>query len=152
MNGHGNTVTLGPGGDWIEIDFIEYEVGKLGWSSDAPPFVNGKKRKDTGDRAIMVPRTTSGVVNSWNVHGLEYTPDYLQVWRLNSKGWKKIGTKVNFKSGRTFNETTVPKSARTFGYWYIGNLWLTQFSRFVDADQMQDTKFLVDYFRYYPRK
>ena len=97
------------GKGWLEIDMIEFEnfsTTNTYWSSDAParvpsPNPNGKLIKVNDaegiklgyKKAVMIPKVTSGFA-SWQTHGLEYTPTYLQMWKITNKGWSKQGKKL----------------------------------------------------------
>lgn len=167
--------TDGKGDSWMEIDIMEFSTwSKTGtdWSSDAPAYlwVDSLQRKVKVNRglgpsfgwkkAIMIDGKKDkykGEVlgkhdfDKWQTWGMEYHPDYLQMWKKDENGWVRVGNKITF----TNNEMppslrTIPEKAAKPLYWYIGNLFLPQGKTEIQEDQITNSTFEVDWFHYHP--
>jgi hypothetical protein len=156
---------------WIEIDFMEWENGENGWSSDAPARLKdskGVKRKvitkgKDAEKGIMAKGPFQTYTPIWQTIGLEYTPEYLKLWQWNSGKWNHIGERIvqfveedltNPESKYTLN--TIGKNARKPAFWYLGNIVaryvLEKVEDGTNTHTMNDLSVDFDFFRYYRHK
>ncbi|WP_109830913.1 LamG domain-containing protein [Reichenbachiella versicolor] len=169
--------TTGENSNWMEIDIMEFSTWskvKTDWSSDAPCYlwvdslnkkvkvnikpgpsfgwkkaimIDGKKDKYKGE---IIGR--SGF-DQWQTWGMEYHPEYLQMWYLDSEEWVKVGHRINFSENDVAPSLrTVPNKARKPLYWYLGNLFLPQGKTPIQEEQITNSTFEVDWFHYHPLK
>lgn len=169
--------TYEKGMSWMEIDIMEFNTWKAKgteWNADAPAYiwvdslqakvkVNQPKGKAFGWKKAMM---TDGVkdkykgkvigkydFDKWQVLGMEYHPEYLQLWQIDGDEWVKIGHKVFFTDNDvTPSLRTVPKKAIKPLYWYIGNLFLPHGKKAITEDDITEATLEVDWFRFYPIK
>lgn len=155
----------GYGRGWLEIDFVEFEnfsSNSTHWSADAParlfvPSINKTVKVNDADgralgfkKAVMVEKVDSGF-SDWQVWGLEYHPDYIQMWKKTGNRWDKKGEIVHFVNNiNDATKTTIPKAARQEMFWYLGNLYLPQGRTPIREDQITNSTLQVDWFRFYP--
>ncbi|WP_111708271.1 LamG domain-containing protein [Lutibacter citreus] len=169
--------TSGKGDSWMEIDIMEFSTHSkvsTDWSSDSPAYiwvdslsqrvkVNVKPGPSFGwNKAIMIDGKTDkykGEVigtkghDKWQILGMEYNPDYLQMWKKDGEQWVKIGNKVTFtNNGEIPSLRTVPKKAVKPLYWYIGNLFMPHGKTEIQEDQITNSTLEVDWFHFYPLK
>lgn len=167
--------TRGDGESWMEIDILEFVTHSptsTFWGSDAPAYiwddslgkrvkVNDPDGRSLGwEKAIMFDGTHdrhNGEVigtkghGEWQTWGMEYHPDYLQMWKLEGDQWVKVGNTVTFTDDSvTPTERTVPKKAVKPLYWYLGNLFLPHGRTEIQEDQITNSTFEIDWFRYHP--
>lgn len=175
----GNKVpgTYEKGKSWMEIDLLEFSTGggeHTDWSSDAPAYIwvdslQKKVKVNVGEgpkfgwkKAIMIDGKKDAykgeVIGAkghgeWQTVGMEYHPDYLQMWKLDGEQWVKIGNKV------VFTDNTIPPSLRTVPkkavkplYWYVGSLFFTYGKTPIKEEQITNSSFQVDWFHYHPLK
>lgn len=141
----GETGKLAPveGNDWMELDWMEYFSWSNPpcWNSDAPPNLDGVREKEL--RSIMLDNGIKTVFGQWETIGLEYHPDYMQVWEFVDGSWKKLGRRVN--AGDVQSATTMKRSCMQNMYWIISNVYFYH-SNGVDGDSWLH----VDFFHFYP--
>ncbi len=169
--------TYEKGKSWMEIDIMEFSTWKQNgtdWNADAPAYiwvdslqkkvkVNQPKGKAFGWKKAMMTDgkkdTYKDVVigstgfDKWQTLGMEYHPDYLQLWQIDGDTWVKIGHKV------TFTENDVPPSLRTVPkkavkplYWYIGNLFMPHGKTKITEEQITNSTLELDWFHYHSLK
>ncbi|WP_158968006.1 hypothetical protein [Paraglaciecola sp. L3A3] len=146
----------------LEIDLMEFGnwPTPTHWSTDAPAFFDGKRIVATGsanesdidfdgDKAVMLgaPNETRINHSDWTTLGMEYTPEYLQLWEQVNGQWYKIGDTVFFTDKNT--QTSINKLHRNKCYWLLSNLFIEFGNKPRDRS---DTSLDVDYFRFYPIK
>ncbi|WP_366182547.1 hypothetical protein [Flavobacterium ovatum] len=175
----GNKVpgTNGNGDSWMEIDVMEFSTGgeeATDWSTDAPCYIwndSLKKRIKVNDpigrdfgwkKAIMIDGhkdSYKGEVigikgfDQWQTLGMEYHPDYMQMWMLDGNQWVEIGNKVTFTTDDTPPTLrTVPKYAVKPLYWYLGTLFFTYGKTAIREDQITNSSCEVDWFHFHPMK
>jgi hypothetical protein len=156
---------------WTEIDFMEWENGANGWSSDAPSrFVDSKgvKRKvitkgKGAEKAIMTkgPFKTHDPV--WQTIGLEYTPEYFKLWEWKNGKWVHLGKRIvhfvddsEVSSEVNYTISTIGKKARQPVFWILGNIVagfvLKKIDEGTNKHTMNDLSVDFDFFRYYRHK
>ncbi|MDO6801341.1 hypothetical protein Q4595_02655 [Wenyingzhuangia sp. 1_MG-2023] len=168
--------TYEKGMSWMEIDIMEFSTWKASgtdWNADAPAYiwvdsiqkrakVNKLGKKFGWKKAMMTDgkkdKYKGKVIGShsfdeWQTLGMEYHPEYLQLWQIDNGEWVKIGHRVVFTNNDVKPSLrTVPKKAVKPLYWYIGNLFMPQGKTKVTEDQITDCTFLVDWFHFYKLK
>lgn len=154
---------LKTGGNWLEIDMMEFEnTPTARWSSDAPARlkvselkksvkvndVNG--RKLGYEKAVMIKKVTEGF-HEWKRLGLEYHPEYLQLWEVKDHEWLKLGRRIIFDNKKP-TIGSIPKACATPMFWYIGNLFNPYKNQKFVEEEVTNSTLEVDYFRFYPIK
>ena len=153
---------------WIEIDLMEWENGENGWSSDAPArFTDSKgiKRKVItkgagAEKAIMKKEVVQSYQPVWQTIGLEYTPDYLKLWKWDEDDWVCYGERVvRFVDDDMVNPeikysiNSIGKKARKPCFWLLGNIVAGYINERVEKgtnmQTMDDMSVDFDFFRYY---
>lgn len=174
-----NTVpnTSGKGDSWMEIDIMEFSTWSkvsTDWSSDAPCYIwvdslqkKVKVNRDEGPtfgwkKAIMIDGKKDAYKGKvmgkdghgkWQTWGMEYHPEYLQMWLLDGDKWVKVGNLVKFSDNETMPSLrSVPKKAVKPLYWYIGNLYMPHGKTEIQEAQITNSTFEVDWFRFHPIK
>lgn len=151
----------GKGAYTMEIDLMEFSNWPhTHWSTDAPVFYNKKRIVATsskaesdpdfdGDKAILIdpPNSARTDFDQWSILGMEYTPDYLQMWEQKNGEWQKVGRTVYFSDENT--KGSIKKRHRNELYWIMSNLFIEFGGKKKDRS---DTRLDIDYFRYYPMK
>ena len=172
-----NTVpgTNGPGDSWMEIDIMEFSTWPktyTNWNSDAPAYIwvdsLNKKVKvniEPGpsfgwEKAVMIDGIKdeyNGEVigrsghDQWQVWGMEYHHDYLQMWKKDGEDWVKVGNTIVFTEDEIIpSSKTVPRKAVKPLYWYIGNLFLPHGNTEIQEEQISNSTFEVDWFHFHP--
>ncbi|WP_111708278.1 LamG domain-containing protein [Lutibacter citreus] len=124
-----------PDKNWTEIDLVEVTNatidGKFGAATqaDAPCRINGKKINDAsvngslGEKAIMKSFYNDDIDGEFHTYGLEYTPGFIQVWRVINDEWIKLGNQVIFDDKEKGTINSIPEECRSEMFWYLGNLW-----------------------------
>lgn len=153
-------------GNWLELDFMEWYTPKNGWASHTVArFVDetGKSRLvSTADneKARMTEFQTEDYTQ-WATVGMEYTPDYIKMWRWVDGKWTPIeGNVVKFvdidksNPAASYTLTTIGRDSATPTFWIIGNV-VSRFlyNKIKDGTtkyRMDDMRADFDYFRYYP--
>lgn len=156
---------------WTEIDFMEWENGANGWSSDAPARLKdskGVKRKvitkgKGAEKAIMTKGPFQTYEPVWQTIGLEYTPEYLKLWQWKNGKWVHMGNsvvrfveedKANPESKYTIS--TIGKNARKPAFWLLGNIVaryvLAKVKDGSNTHTINDLSVDFDFFRYYRHK
>ncbi|MDV7185896.1 hypothetical protein R3X25_01280 [Lutibacter sp. TH_r2] len=156
---------------WTEIDFMEWENGANGWSSDAPARLKdskGVKRKvitkgKGAEKAIMTKGPFQTYDPVWQTIGLEYTPEYLKLWKWTNGEWVHMGNRVvrfveedetNPESKYTIS--TIGKNARKPAFWILGNIVarhvLAKVENGTNTHTINDMALDFDFFRYYRHK
>jgi len=168
--------TVGENSNWMEIDIVEFDswsTTMTEWSADAPAYlwvdslqqkvkVNHGRGPGFGwKKAIMFDGKTDkykgevlggGNYDQWQTWGIEYHPEYLQMWLLDKGTWVKVGHTVIF----TENDIkptlrSVPKQAVKPLYWLIGNLYMPQNTNVpIKEEQITNSTLEVDWFHFYP--
>lgn len=168
--------TIGEGSNWMEIDIVEFNswsTTMTEWSADAPAYlwVDSLKQKvkvNTGrgpgfgwKKAVMfdgVNDKYKGQIlggdgfDEWQTWGLEYHPEYLQMWKKDGDTWVKVGHTVIF-TDNDIKPTlrTVPRQALCPLYWYIGNLYMPQNTdKPIREEEITNSTLQVDWFHFYP--
>jgi hypothetical protein len=166
--------TKGKGDSWMEIDIMEFSTfpkTKTYWNSDAPAYiwvdsleqrvkVNLGRGPEFGwKKAVMIDGVKDkyngeviGTKNhdKWQTWGMEYHPDYLQMWEKEYGKWVVVGNRVHFTNDDiTPSLRTVPKKAVKPLYWYIGNLFLPHGSTEIQEDEISNASLEVDWFHFY---
>lgn len=153
---------------WTEIDFMEWENGANGWSSDAPSRLldsKGKKRKVVthgkgAEKAIMTKGPFKTYAPVWQTLGLEYTPEYIKLWQWENGNWKHIGKRVvtfveddEVTPENNYTINTIGKKARKPVFWVLGNIVaryiLAKVEDGTTKHTMSDLSVDFDFFRYY---
>jgi hypothetical protein len=131
------------GNDWMELDWMEYHSWSAPpcWNSDAPPNLDGVREKEL--RSIMLDNEIKTEFGQWETIGLEYHPDYMQVWEFVNGNWKTLGRKV--VAGDEQSKTVMKRSCMQNMYWIISNVYFYH-SQGVDGDSWLH----VDFFHFYP--
>lgn len=161
----------------MEIDIMEFSTGSgeaTDWSSDAPSYIwndSLNKRVKVNDpngkafgwkKAIMIDGlkdSYKGEVigakghDKWQTLGMEYHPDYIQMWKLDGNQWVKFGNTVSFSDDDKIPTLrTVPKKAVKPLYWYIGSLFLSFGKPDISEEQITNSTFEVDWFHFHSLK
>jgi hypothetical protein len=156
---------------WTEIDFMEWENGANGWSSDAPARLKdskGVKRKVVtkgkgAEKAIMTKGPFQTYDPVWQTIGLEYTPEYLKLWKWTNGEWIHMGNRVVkfVEEDKAIPESkytlhTIGKNARKPAFWLLGNIVaryvLAKVENGTNTHTMNDLSVDFDFFRYYRHK
>ncbi|MFR9651979.1 MAG: hypothetical protein SNG35_08165 [Rikenellaceae bacterium] len=156
-------------GNWLEIDFVEWETGENTWSCDAPArFVDSKgkmrkveTRKGPNLEKCIVYDGEDRDHEQWCTVGLEYTNDRLQLWEWDGKSWKNISNRMvsvvdeDPSSPETsYTISTLGRSAVRPMFWLLGNVVSRYLYPKIDDGtstySSADASFDFDYFRYYP--
>lgn len=151
-------------GGWLEFDMVEFETHRphAVWSADAPARVyapslnklvkvNDANGKALGyKKAVMIEKVSSGF-SDWQIWGLEYHPDYLQMWKKEGKVWTKQGRLIKFNNQKP-SLNSIPKSCRKPMFWYLGNLYLPHGKIPIKKSEITDSTLEVDWFRFHPFK
>lgn len=128
--------------DWVEIDFMEYiEQWPSYWHTQLIPRMNNVTEPVSG-RPLLYTRNTN--FGSWTTLGLEYHPDYLQLWELVNGTWTKKGTKI-WTSGYENTTSKLHYKCRSAVYWILSNKY-----HYPGGWYQGDSWMHVDYFYYYP--
>lgn len=155
-------------GNWLELDFMEWYTPSNGWAAHTVArFVdkNGKSRMVSSKDNEKARMTEAQIeeYSEWATIGLEYTPDYLKMWRWVDGKWSEMeGNVVRFvdidpsNPAASYTLTTIGRDSATPTFWIIGNV----VSRFLYAKikdgsvvhTMEDMRADFDMFRYYPHK
>ncbi|MEH0152711.1 hypothetical protein V6R21_01120 [Limibacter armeniacum] len=156
--------------NWLEIDFMEWENGANGWSSDAPARLvdsKGVKRKvvthGQGAEKGIMKGVTQKYDSEWQTIGLEYAPEHLKLWQWADGKWTHIGDRVvafveedtaNPESSYTLN--TIGDKARQPSFWVLGNIIARYIQKRIDegtnTHTINDLALDFDFFRYYRHK
>lgn len=157
-----------PADAWTEIDFVEWENGPNGWSSDAPARFRDsdnvvRKVITSGpdaEKASMHKGPIQEYSSDWQTVGLEYSPDHLKLWKWDSDQWSHFGERVvdfvpddPVTPENSFTLNTIADSARSPQFWILGSVvgdWIVD--RIVNGTnnhEIHDMAFDVDFFRYY---
>lgn len=143
--------SFNPNGKFTEIDFVEYWYQPI-WHTQTIAWKDGKvdKIQRLRDNNKDFPNGT------WQVNGLEYHPNYLQLWKKNGNKWVKDGKRVpiNKKSNTDYR---LNKYFAKAGYWILSNKYHFEDTKrlFNGNPPLEDFKFEdswlhIDYFRFYP--
>ncbi|RED97031.1 putative secreted protein (Por secretion system target) [Marinoscillum furvescens DSM 4134] len=128
--------------DWVEIDFMEYiEQWPSFWHTQLIPRLNNVTEPVSG-RPLLYTRDTN--FGSWTTLGLEYHPDYFQLWELTNGTWTKKGTKI-YTSGYENTTSKIHYKCRSQVYWILSNKY-----HYAGGWYQGDSWMHVDYFYYYP--
>jgi len=143
----------------IEIDFVEYWHHPI-WHSQTIAWDREDPKNVIHPNQNLRPKNTDfpTVATGWQVHGLEYHPDYLQLWQKQGRGWKPVGRMIPINS-----EATTPDSLNEAhaspGYWILSNKnhWSSVVKFYKGNPNLEEFRFEnsalhVDYFRYHPLK
>ncbi len=145
----------------IEIDMVEFwnnpiwHAQTIGWDRNIPVTRNILTQKlRPGQNDFPTLET------SWREHGLEYTPEYLQLWQKVDGTWTQSGNRVVFNSHPNTSTSLNHAHARP-GYWIISNkdhfdeirnsYPFSQNPDFSGFD-FTDSALELDYFRWFPLK
>lgn len=179
-NSKGESVpgTVGKNSNWMEIDIVEFNswsTTMTEWSADAPAYIwvdslNQKVKVNSGrgpgfgwKKAIMFDGHSDkykGEVlggdnfNEWQVWGMEFHPEYLQMWKKDNDIWVKVGHTIIF-TDKDIKPTirTVPRHTVHPLYWYLGNLYMPQNKKIpIREEQITNSTLEVDWFHFYPLK
>ncbi|NIJ45931.1 hypothetical protein FHR24_002402 [Wenyingzhuangia heitensis] len=153
---------------WTEIDFMEWENGANGWSSDAPARLTDSYRKTRkvvtkgkdAEKAIMTKGPFKTYAPEWQTLGLEYTPEYIKLWQWKNGKWEHIGERVvHFVEEdvttpeKKYTLSTIGKNARQPTFWVLGNIVAGYILKKVEegttTHTMNDLATDFDFFRYY---
>lgn len=143
----------------VEIDFVEYWHQPL-WHSQTIAWDRSRPKgtKPLDQKLRPTNKDFATTKTGWQVHGLEYHPDHLQLWQKVQGRWQPIGRRVPITDQPTSHDS-LNEAYATPGYWILSNKQHWEIvsrvykgkpdrSRFRFADSSLD----VDYFRYYPLK
>lgn len=153
--------------DQIELDFIEFFQWRdetILWHSQAIEWVSTPKgRRQT---RFQHNQWSGDFLDSyWNTHGLEYHPEYIQLWEFDeaSSRWTKRGSAVTISPAKTDQQRfNINKESAHEGHWIISNYdyfnktnehWGKLFGRPISSDDNfleSDSSLKVDHFRFYP--
>ena len=155
---------------WLEIDLMEWETAKHGWSSDAPARLvdsTGEVRKVVTkgpglEKAIMKDEVAIAD-DGWQTVGLEYTPEYLKLWQWKNGEWGNYSDReVNFVEHdlqtpeSRYTISTIGRKAAQPCFWVLGNVVSPYLLPRIEAgtvtQTMRDMSFDIDFFRYYRHK
>lgn len=106
----------------LEIDLIEiwndpvWHCQTIAWDRSKPMPPNKVPTQILRERKNDFPSHSNG----WQEHGLEYTPEYLQLWQKVGGKWKAIGERVEIRKGEN-SKSAVNKEHATPGYWILSN-------------------------------
>ena len=131
------------GKDWMELDWMEYHSWSSVscWNSDAPPNIEGERYKDL--RSVMLDNDIKTEFGIWETIGLEYHPDYMQVWEFVNDRWHRLGRRIS--AGDVQSRTTMKRTCMQNMHWIISNVY------FHHANGTDDDSWLfIDYFHFYP--
>ena len=148
----------------VEIDLLEYYFFP-DWNSHVIAW--GSKRSDGKDgpysqKMVRSAQDFGTRESGWQQLGLEYRPDYFQLWRKESDGWKRLGKRVPIDDAPTSEESMNRAHAKP-GYWILSNKyhfeqvkksWLLRDRKEGEYDdfRFEDSSLDIDFFRYYPVK
>ncbi|MEM8945896.1 MAG: hypothetical protein AAGD11_12030 [Planctomycetota bacterium] len=154
--------------DSIELDFVEFNQSRtlnIEWHSQAVAwdYLGGSEF----DQQRFQNSDWSGdfADSFWNTHGLEYHPDYIQLWDFDEREdvWAKRGPEITISDAPTNMEAfNINRDLAHPGYWILSNYdffdllnnqWLPFHGRPInDTDNflLSDSELQVDHFRYYP--
>ena len=138
-------------GKFTEIDFVEYWYNPV-WHSQTITWENGSKTRTQ----IMRPNADDFPNGNWQVHGLEYHPDYFQLWEETENGWEKSGAKIPITNDPN-SSANVNRDFAKAGFWILSNKYhWEEIQNAYDGNppletfRFSDSWLHVDYFRYYP--
>lgn len=140
--------------DWTEIDLVEVvsRGNNVVTQADAPCRINNLKINDKtangtlGEKAIMKSFYNDPLDEKFHIYGMEYTPEYIQVWEVKNNTWQKLGITVVFDDKNIGTVSSIPKKCHSDMFWYLGNLWTG------GGDDNVKTTMELDWFRYYELK
>ncbi len=124
----------------VELDLLEYWNVPV-WNSHAIPKVNGLAKNP---KPAMV-RSNPDINNKWRTFGIEYTPNYLQLWEKINGNWRKIGTRVTISNAANSATNLNKKHAQPF-YNILSNKYHTP------EGKDDNSWFHIDYFYVFPYK
>lgn len=143
----------------LEIDLIEYWYQPV-WHSQSIPWPKETQRGREASSQKLRPELTDFPNGKWQTHGLEYTPDYLQLWQELNGEWKPIGQRILFND-KPNSKTSLHREHATPGYWVISNKyhfeniknnWAFRNGMDLAKFRMADSWLHLDFFRYHPLK
>ena len=162
------------GDSWMEIDIMEFSTSSKTstyWNTDAPAYIwvdtlmrrikvnKGLGPKFGWKKAVMtdgVKDAFNGDVigtknhHKWKTLGMEYHPEYLQLWQKEGRKWYAIGHRIRLTSNKVKpSRKTVPRKAAKPLYWIIGNLFLPHGKTKIEEAQITNAKLELDWFRYH---
>lgn len=178
----GNYVEAVKKNGWLEVDMIEFatwSAKKAFFTSGTPARYYSKKHKDLiaahsdegkslgWSKPFMFDgRYDTYTVNGeekvigatdldeWKIFGLEYTKEYLQMWKKVGEDWMEVGHRINFVKEAVPSDPKkeLPTASRSRLFWNIGNMYLPQAN---NAETLEDkhitnSALVIDWFRYYP--
>jgi len=166
--------TSSRGNSWMEIDIMEFMTHSKNatvWTADAPAYIwvdtlmrrvkvnkvlghkfGWKKAIMTDAKNISHNGEVIGTKNhhKWTTLGMEYHPEYLQLWKKERKEWVKIGQRITFSNNNIKpSKSTVPIKAAKPLYWIIGNLYFPLGKTSILEQEISNSRFEVDWFRYH---
>ena len=131
-----------PRGDEVPYQRMELDPmeawGNATWGSHFITWTD----KSSRPYHLYGPTSTFPVSPEWETFGMEYTPDYISVWRLVNNEWKFCRS-VPFSDQRN-SASKANYRHRQNVYWILSNFYIR------NSAQHDDSEFDVDYFRYYP--
>ncbi len=155
------------GSDWrsipptdynLEIDFVEYWHQPL-WHSQAIAWDHSGSQTTTEAFKLRDPNDDFATTQTgWQEHGLEYHPDYLQLWTKQNGVWVAIGNRIPISDDP--NQTgAIYRDFATPGYWILSNkehfdvvasspAW--ENTDDYSAFRFEDSSLDIDFFRYFP--
>ncbi|MEM8945910.1 MAG: hypothetical protein AAGD11_12100 [Planctomycetota bacterium] len=156
--------------DHIELDFVEFSQSRtqnIQWHCQAVEWVRNR------EESRMTPIESSSWSSDfqegvWSTHGLEYHPDYVQLWEFDeiSRQWSQRGEKISITTAATDKKAlNINKSsAHEQAYWILSNydffervnkMWEPYHGRKVKSTDnflMSESSLQIDYFRFRPLK
>lgn len=127
--------------DWNEIDFMEF-VENGYWHTQFAPRRNNKIEPFSGRPLLF--RRDSGF-KPWRTLGLEYHPQYQQLWEFINGSWRKIGKKIYSSGYENTKSKIFYKCLPAPQYWILSNKYQVDWGYYKGDSWMH-----VDYFYYYP--
>lgn len=138
----------------LEIDFVEYwHIPQ--WHSQAIEW--DRNGPETFHKILRENDDFGTVETGWKEHGLEYNPDYMQLWVKENGEWTAIGNRIEINDDPN-DPDAIHRDFASAGYWILSNKEhfdvVANSPRWRDTDDyspflFQDSTFDIDYFRHF---
>lgn len=147
--------TLPSDGKRLEIDLVEYEWNPEWHAQTITWETVGPNSHIKTQQRLLDGNDFGSASTGWKTHGIEYHPDYIQLWELMDGSWTPRGRRIPV-TDEPLSSTNINREYTDQGFWILSNnhFWdeLQEYPNIPDASEfrLEDSSLHVDYFRYFP--